>query len=183
MGGGDLRRVYELSESDAEPAVVLSLPFDQRTKSRLRVALGDGSELALLLPRGTMLRGGMRLRAEDGTIIGIAAAPETVSTVVSADAFMLLRAAYHLGNRHVPLELGRGFVRYQHDHVLDAMVEELGLRVQVEEAPFEPEGGAYGHGHGHGHEAEHSHDAGHPHEAEHSHDHGAHSHGHGRYGR
>jgi len=86
--------------------------------------------------------------------VQVLAAPERVSTVRCADPLLLARAAYHLGNRHVPLQIEAGFLRYQHDHVLDEMVRGLGLEVLIEQAPFEPEAGAYQsapHGHAHDH--------------------------------
>ena len=137
--------------------VSLTLPFDLRQKSRLKATLDDGREAALILPRGAVLRSGECLRAEDGTIISIKAAQETVSTVRCDDPLLLARACYHLGNRHVPLQIGEGWCRYLHDHVLDDMVRGLGLAVQCEQAPFEPESGAYSHGHAH-HGHTHSHD-------------------------
>ena len=137
--------------------VQLVLPFQLRSKSRVRTALDNGEEVGLVLERGSILRGGDLLLAEDGRVVVVVAAPECVSTVHSTDAHQLLRATYHLGNRHVTLQIGRGWVRYQHDHVLDEMVKGLGLEVQIEDAPFEPEAGAYGghaalagHGHSHG---------------------------------
>jgi urease accessory protein len=126
----------------------LVLPFELRQKSRLRARLESGAEVGLVLERGIVLRGGDRLRAEDGTIIEVVAALETVSTVREADGTRLARAGYHLGNRHVPVQIGEGWLRYGHDHVLDDMVRGLGLVVTVEQAPFEPEAGAYGHSHG-----------------------------------
>jgi len=84
-------------------------------------------------------------------VVQINAAPETVSTVTSDCHHALARACYHLGNRHVPLQVEREFLRYQHDHVLDEMIIGLGLSVKVEEAPFEPEAGAYKSAAGHGH--------------------------------
>jgi urease accessory protein len=129
----------------------LTLVFQDRQRSRLRVVLSSGQEAALLLPRGTVLRGGDTLALSDGRVVLVEAAPETVSTVTSLDPTRFARAAYHLGNRHVPLQVGEGFLRYLHDHVLDGMVGEQGLTVVVEQAPFEPESGAYGkHTHGAG---------------------------------
>lgn len=125
-------------------AAQLVLPFALRNRSRLRTALASGEEVGLMLSRGTILRGGDRLLAEDGRIIEVIAAAETVSLVRSSDLASLCRAAYHLGNRHVALQVGSGWVCYLHDHVLDDMVRGLGLAVSVEEAPFEPEAGAYG---------------------------------------
>jgi urease accessory protein len=145
----------------SDGSLELTLPFEERQRSRARVRLSSGEEVALLLPRGSLLRGGDALTLSDGRALRVVAAQETVSTVYSADAQALARAAYHLGNRHIPLEVGRGYVRYAHDHVLDGMVRELGLSVVAEQAPFEPEGGAYGrHSHSHGHSHSHSHSHG-----------------------
>jgi urease accessory protein len=130
--------------------LTLTLPFDARQRSRQRVRLDDGSERALLLPRGTMLRDGDQLRDEKGQIIRLRAADESVSTVHAQDPLLLARICYHLGNRHVPLQIGAGWLRYRHDHVLDGMVAALGLPALHEQAPFEPESGAYfGGGHAH----------------------------------
>jgi urease accessory protein len=145
-------------------AATVTLTYDQRCKSRQRLVLDDGSEAALVLERGTVLADGDRLRADDGAVIAVRAAPETLSCVRTGDPLALARAAYHLGNRHVPLQIAPGDLRYQHDHVLDEMVAALGLAVTVLTAPFQPEGGAYGRGHGHEHH--HHHDgpeAGHHH--------------------
>jgi urease accessory protein len=129
----------------------LVLPFDQRQKSRMRVKLASGEEAALTIERGSVLRGGDRLRASDGRIIAVVAAPQSVSRVTAQGPFDLLRAAYHLGNRHVPLEIGQNWLRLEQDHVLDHMLEHLGVTVAHETAPFEPEAGAYGGGHHHHH--------------------------------
>ena len=129
----------------------LTLPFELRRKSRLRTRLDDGRAVALLLERGSVLRGGDRLRSDCGRCIEVAAGPEPVSVVRSGDARTLARAAYHLGNRHVPVQVGRHELRYLADHVLDEMVAGLGAEVVRAELPFEPEAGAYGH---HGHHAD-----------------------------
>ena len=131
------------------PVDSLTLPFDLRKKSRFLAKLDSGADIALILPRGRVLRGGDRLRRQDGKVFEIRAAAESCSTVRASDPNLLLRVAYHLGNRHVPLQVGDGFVRYLKDHVLDEMVQGLGADVVHEHAPFEPEGGAYGGGHGH----------------------------------
>ncbi|MGF1878654.1 urease accessory protein UreE [Photobacterium frigidiphilum] len=141
----------------------LSLPIDSRIKSRLKVTLDDGRDAGLFLPRGNILRGGDRLKSESGINVEIVAAQEQVSTVYCTDPHLLLRVCYHLGNRHVPLQITQGWIRYQHDHVLDDMVFGLGAKVTTELSPFEPEAGAYGgsqgggHSHGHSHDEEHSH--------------------------
>ena len=147
----ELRIVERLNENLPARAT-LTLPFDLRQKSRLRTRLDSGEEVGLFLPRGTVLRHGDRLRAADGRVIEVRAAPETVSTARTDEPLRLARAAYHLGNRHVALQLGPGWLRYLHDHVLDGMVRELGLDVVCEQAPFEPEAGAYGGGHHQGHD-------------------------------
>jgi urease accessory protein len=161
------------SSASSPAAEMLVLPFELRQKSRLRARLASGREVGLFLERGIVLRGGDLLLAEDGTVIEVVAALETVSTVREADAARLARAGYHLGNRHVPVEIGSGWLRYGHDHVLDDMVRGMGFNVLVEQAPFEPEAGAYGHSHGHGR----WHDHAQSHEYAHSHEH-AQSHGH-----
>jgi urease accessory protein len=132
----------------------LTLPYELRQKSRLRASLDNGDEIGLLLPRGTVLRGGDYLKSETGQVILVKAADEVVSTVSEKDPTLFARACYHLGNRHVPLQIGDGWLRYLHDHVLDDMLRGLGLSVGCERAPFEPEAGAYGGGHHH-HDHEH----------------------------
>lgn len=133
----------------------VTLNLDTRIKSRVRVILDDGREAGLMLERGQLIRGGELLSDAQGSeVIRVLAADEGVSTVRSDDPLLLARASYHLGNRHVPLQIGAGFVRYQHDHVLDDMVRGLGLVVEQELAPFEPEAGAYQsapHSHNHDH--------------------------------
>ena len=131
-----------------EPATVtLTLPLEQRVKARQRVTLDDGREAGLFLERGETLRDGDCLASEHGERVRIIAAAEPVSTVYADNPLLLARACYHLGNRHVALQIADGWVRYQPDHVLDDMVRRLGLRVEQEQTPFEPEAGAYGHHH------------------------------------
>jgi len=167
----------------------LVLPFGDRSKSRLRAALDNGTEAALFLPRGTVLRGGDLLVAEDGTFLEVQAAPESVLQVTATDPLALMRAAYHLGNRHTPVEVGRDYLRLEFDPVLADMLTRLGVQIVRAEQPFEPEAGAYGGGHKHGHDATFAEDYaaaqavfhehhGHDHGHSHGHDHD-HSHGHG----
>ncbi|MDX1593709.1 MAG: urease accessory protein UreE [Gammaproteobacteria bacterium] len=144
----------ERLEEQAAASDTLTLPYASRIRSRLRVRLDSGREAALRLQRGVVLHAGDRLAAEDGTVIEVRAAVERVSTGHTDDRLLLARASYHLGNRHVPLQVTAAWVRYQHDHVLDAMLERLGLVVLQEMAPFQPESGAYagsGHVHAHAH--------------------------------
>jgi urease accessory protein len=149
----------------------LRLAFEQRQKSRLKTRLVSGEEVALLLPRGEILRGGDLVTASDGRVIEVIAEPEKLLHIES-DA--LAKLAYHLGNRHVPVQVGDGFLRIAVDHVLEEMVKKLGAKVSAVEAPFEPEAGAYAGAHhqheemGHGgkiheHHREHDHDHDHKH--------------------
>jgi urease accessory protein len=151
----------------SEPQCSLTLPFDRRQKSRLRARLDapfDASEeVGIELERGTSLSDGDLLLTDTGHVVLVRAAREPVSIVRSSDAHRLLRVAYHLGNRHVALQIAPGELRYLHDHVLDDMVRSLGLEVSFGELPFEPESGAYGSGHSH---------------LTHPHGDGGHSHGH-----
>ncbi|KPJ90405.1 MAG: urease accessory protein UreE [Gammaproteobacteria bacterium SG8_11] len=132
----------------------LTLPFELRQKSRLRAVLDNGSEVGLMLPRGEVLRGGDCLRAENGLVIQLKAAEEAVTSVTSSDTLLLQKACYHLGNRHVPLQITDKGICYLQDYVLDQMVKSLGLSVTHEMAPFEPESGAY---HSHTNSNNHSH--------------------------
>jgi urease accessory protein len=125
------------------PQATLCLPFELRQKSRLRTTLTGGEEVGLNLERGYVLRGGDCLLADDGRIVQVIAANEHVSVVSNNDPLQLARAAYHLGNRHVSIQIGSGWLRYLHDHVLDEMVRGLGLSVDIATLPFEPEAGAY----------------------------------------
>lgn len=142
-----MRQLIERFNSNTVANACITLPFEQRQKSRLHAYLDDGREVALLLPRGTVLRHGDVLRGDDGLLVRVQAAPEAVSTAYTDDSLSLARACYHLGNRHVPLQIGAAWLRYLQDHVLDDMVQKLGLRLVQEQAPFEPEAGAYAHVH------------------------------------
>lgn len=142
--------------SNTPASECLRLPFEARCKSRLRTQLETGETVGLLLERGAVLRPGDRLQASDGRIIEVLAAPEALMETRSNDALLLARAAYHLGNRHVAVQINPGLLRFAHDHVLAEMLQGLGLIVQEIQAPFDPESGAYGGygGHAHGHNAD-----------------------------
>jgi urease accessory protein len=169
---------------------VVALAFDQRERSRLRVALLSGEEIGIDLPPGTLLRHGDRLRLDDGRVVAVEAAPERLLEVHAHGPIGLARIAYHVGNRHVPLQLGDGWLRLLPDHVLRAMIERLGGHVHEIEDGFQPESGAYGHSHvhhahddqGHGgriHAFDPRHEPGHRHAHEHgTHEHRTHEHGH-----
>ena len=129
----------------------LVLPYDKRQKSRLRVRLSSGEEAGVFLERGEMLRDGDLLGAEDGRVVRVRAQAEPVLDILCDTARDLVRVAYHLGNRHVPLQIGEGWLRIADDAVLRKMAEGLGAVVIARNAPFEPEPGAYS--------GEHRHDA------------------------
>jgi len=130
------------------------LSFEQRCKSRLLVMLDDGAEAALFVERGRVLHDGDRIRSTDGREIAIVAAEEELCEAVSRDWLLLTKAAYHLGNRHVAVQVMADRLRFAPDHVLENMVEGLGLTVRRVKAAFEPEGGAYGALGGHRHDPE-----------------------------
>jgi len=165
-------------------AATVTLDWDTRQKSRFQATDSLGRELGVFLPRGTAARGGDVLVAEDGSLVRVLAAPQPLLRITACTAhgspFDLVRAAYHLGNRHVPIELKPDHLKIEPDHVLADLLRAMHLIVSEVEEGFEPEGGAYaagGHGpsHGHGHSRGHGHD--HAHEHGHVHDHG-HDHGH-----
>ncbi len=132
----------------------IELPFVLRQKSRLRVTTQSGIDAGLFLDRGIILRGGDLLKSDGGLVLQIIAAQESVYDVQAETHQALMCAAYHLGNRHVPLQVGDGFLRLEQDHVLKEMLLGLGVRVIETTAPFEPEAGAYGGGHRHGHDSD-----------------------------
>ena len=130
--------------SPAPAQLTLSLTAEERSRSRHRFETESGQGVYLRLPRGTVLRQGDLLQSEDGaTVVQIAAKPEPVMVVSAQTPLQLLRAAYHLGNRHVPLEVTADYLRLSPDSVLKAMLEQMGLQVSEAILPFEPETGAY----------------------------------------
>ncbi|MFZ3120353.1 MAG: urease accessory protein UreE [Variovorax sp.] len=182
-------------------AATVELDWDVRQKSRFDTVDSQGRRIGVFLPRGTAVRGGDVLVAEDGSLIKVIAAPQPVLVITHCTQhgtpFDLTRAAYHLGNRHVPIELKPDHLKIEPDHVLAAMLRSMHLIVREADEAFEPEGGAYGahggghghdHGHGHSHGAapvgpvlhpdayggghDHSHDHGHGHDHAHDHSHG-----------
>ena len=146
------------TESTVSHTVTATLPIDQRVKCRLKITLDDGRDAGIFLERGDSLSHGEKLLASDGTVVMIQAADESLSTANCTDRLLFARAAYHLGNRHVPVQITVksespfvGTISYLHDHVLDDMLKGLGVSVAAEQAPFTPEAGAYGGGHHHHH--------------------------------
>lgn len=149
-----LLEVDETGSRDAAVHGTLELSLQERQRARGRARLVDGRDVVWRLPRRVALVTGSRLVSGGGDIIEVRAASERLSEVHAEDSFALMRAAYHLGNRHVMLQIAPGLLRYPCDHVLDDMVRGLGLSVSEVLAPFEPEHGAYapgGHSHGHSH--------------------------------
>jgi urease accessory protein len=144
-------------------AATVELDWDVRQKSRFDATDSQGRQLGVFLPRGAVVRGGDVLVAEDGGMIRVIAAPQAVLVITPCSEhgspFDLVRAAYHLGNRHVPIELKPDHLKIEPDHVLADMLRAMHLIVQEQQAPFEPEAGAYtpaagGHAH-HGHDHDH----------------------------
>ncbi len=160
----------------------VALDWDVRQKSRFEAQDSAGRTLAVFLPRGTVVRGGDVLVAEDGSLVTAQAAPQPVMVVRPCSEHGqpsdLLRAAYHLGNRHVAVELKPDHLKFEPDAVLGQMLQRMHLIVSQEDAAFEPEAGAYsaagnehGHAHDKGHEHGHDHGAGHDHDHDHGHTH------------
>jgi urease accessory protein len=158
----------------------VELNWDIRQKSRFDAVDSAGRQLGIFLPRGTAVRGGDVLVADDGSLVVVKAAPQPVLVVRHCSEHGqpsdLMRAAYHLGNRHVAVELKPDHLKLEPDHVLAALLRRMHLIVTEENAAFEPEGGAYEGGHDHGHGHDHAHDHGHDHGHDHDHGHGHHGH-------
>ena len=160
-------------------ASTIELDWDTRQKSRFDATDSAGRQIGVFLPRGTVVRGGDVLVAEDGSLVRVIAAPQPVLHISHCTQhgtpFDLVRAAYHLGNRHVPIELKPDHLKIEPDHVLADLLRAMHLIVREDTLAFEPEGGAYaaqGHGHSHDHAHDHAHDEpGHDHDHAHGHDH------------
>jgi len=187
----DKRLTAKLAPVLVKRAPTLTLPFDARGKSRLAATLDNGEEVALVMPRGTVLADGDMLVADDGGFVRVVAATQDVLVVRAPSVRLLTRAAYHLGNRHTPVEVGADYLKLEADPVLEDMLKRLGVLVAHESQPFQPETGAYGGGHKHGHDEtfsedyalaqkvfdeHHGHD--HSHDHDHAHDHSSCGHDH-----
>jgi len=164
----------------------LTLDFDMRHRRRVTLTTAGGERILLDLPKAVAMADGDGLRLDDGRWLRVTAAPEPLAEIRCGSLHDLARIAWHLGNRHLPAEITDGAIRIRPDHVIEAMLAQLGARVVHINAPFQPEGGAYGgerarergdhgHAHPHDHRDAHPHDHGHAHP--HDHDH-AHSHDH-----
>jgi urease accessory protein len=143
-------------------ASTVTLDWDTRQKSRFDFDDSSGRHVGVFLARGSVVRGGDVLVAEDGSFIRVIAADQPVLVITACkehgSAFDLTRAAYHLGNRHVPIELKPDHLKIEPDHVLADLLRNMHLDVTETRAPFEPEGGAYASSHGHSHDPGHHHD-------------------------
>ena len=133
-----------ITDLDAPVSLTLSLTAEDRTRSRHHFETSDGQLVYLHLPRGTVLRDGDLLQANDGAIVRVLAKPEPVLTVTAKTPLYLLQAAYHLGNRHVSLEIASTYLRLSPDPVLRDLLVHRGLQITEEIQPFQPESGAYG---------------------------------------
>ena len=175
-----------LARTMVQRAAHLELDWDVRQKSRFDTVASDERHVGVFLPRGTVVRGGDVLITQDGSLLRVVAAPQPVLRITACpehpaheQAFDLMRAAYHLGNRHVPIELQPDHLKIEPDHVLADMLRAMHLTVVDAREPFEPEAGAYGAhhaaapghaGHGHAHGPSHAHE--HAHGPDHKHAHG-----------
>lgn len=142
----ELRERLSDFNGSIDDAVVL--PFDLRQKTRLRTVSRDGRDTGIFIERGSILRGGDLLRSTCGLVVEVIAEDEPLMEVRSTDALVLARLAYHLGNRHVHVQIGSGWLRAPEDYVLRDMLVQLGAEVFAVTAPFDAESGAYG-GHHH----------------------------------
>jgi urease accessory protein len=159
------------------PADHVLLDWDRRFRRRIALTTQSGASVLLDLPQAARLRAGDALVLEDGNLIEVVAKPEPLAEIHAHDDGALVRIAWHLGNRHLPVQLmdDGEHLRIRRDHVIEAMVEGLGGHVELIDAPFDPEAGAYAGGHHHHHDDDDDHDHGH----DHGHDPAApHSHGH-----
>jgi len=143
-----------LTSAQRDAAVRLRLTYDERVKQRLATMSVDGQAVAILLQdakRGTVLTGGTVLAGDDGVFAIVEAAAQPLARITADSPLALLRATYHLANRHVPAQLATDAVLIERDPILESMLRGLGAQVEHLEAPFDPEGGAYHGGHHHGH--------------------------------
>lgn len=140
-----------LGQQPAQIIDTLTLPYELRKKGRFKAVSDNGEEIGVFIERGKVLSDGELLITECGKVLRVCCESEPVMTASSTDWVNFSRVCYHLGNRHVPLQIGELWVRFQPDHVLAHLVQHYGLHIQQEEAPFDPENGAYGEFAGHHH--------------------------------
>lgn len=171
-------------KSFPETAVIdrVVLDYDDRHRRRMAMEGVEGTAFLLDLAEAVPLVSDAGLKLEDGRVVLVVAAAEPLAEIRTSDPNHMVRVAWHLGNRHLPTQIMGNRLRIRRDHVIEDMVRGLGARVVAIEAPFDPEGGAYGHGtvtgHDHGHSHGHDHSHGHGHAHNHGHSRGHHHHGH-----
>ena len=155
-------RATSITHSHDAPADTVTLTYDDRHRRRMAMSSDQGLQFLLDLPEATQLHDGTDLLLTDGRHIRVKAAPEDIMQVIATDPLHLMRTAWHIGNRHLPCEIHADKLVLRWDHVIYDMLEKLGCEVIRLDAPFNPEGGAYGHGqthsHDHGYSDGHSHD-------------------------
>jgi urease accessory protein len=178
-----------------QPIDTVVLDFDDRHRRRITMKGVKGNEFLLDLEEAVALRSGDGLVLEDGRIVEVVGAPEPLAEIKPLDANHAVKIAWHLGNRHLPVQFAGTKIRIRRDHVIEDLLRGLGAKVLWIEAPFDPEGGAYAkaphnhdhhdhsqdhhHGHDHSHDHKHVHGPGCGHDHDHDHDHSGHKHGHG----
>ena len=151
-----MREFIEKVKSSENVDGSVTLDLQQRVKSRLKTRSDSGDDIGIFMERGTILEDGDLIRDLEGYVLEVVAASETLSSIYSDDPLLLARACYHLGNRHVELQIKNTSIHYRHDHVLDDMIKRFGLDVVIESLPFQPENGAY-HSHADSHSHSHEH--------------------------
>ena len=180
-------RILSAGSWSGTPADTLTLERDDRHRRRLVMRCVGKTVFLLDLKEAAVMKDGDALELEDGRLILVQAVPERLLEITASSPAELVRVAWHLGNRHLPTQLLGDRLRIRHDHVIEDMLKGLGATVATILAPFDPEGGAYGHGEVHGHDHDHGHDH-HEHGPEHHHhEHGegcgcGHSHDHEEHG-
>jgi urease accessory protein len=167
-------RVVASGTGDRTPIDSVILTTDQRRTQTARLTGVNGTQIGLMLAEPVLLRNGDALELDDGSLVEVVVEPEPLVEIRGSDLTHLARLAWHLGDRHVPVQVLSNRLRMRRDSALEAMLQNLGARLTAIEAPFDPEGGAYASQPAHDHHREHGHDHDHPHE----HDHGPHHHGH-----
>ena len=165
-----LRRLLKERPDHCDGSVILD--YDARMVRRKRLVTAEGRGFLVDLAEVTNLDAWWGFELEDGTTLEIVPADEALVEVTGD----LPRLAWHIGNRHTPCQIEENRLLIRHDHVIEAMLAQLGARLRPVTGPFTPEGGAYGHGRTMGHDHAHSHDHGHDHTHDHGHDHSAHAH-------
>lgn len=166
-----VQKIHPAGSWQGGPADRISLDLDDRYRRRAVLSGEGGLTFLLDEPNAVHLRHADGLELEDGRIVEVVAEPEDLVEIKADGTAHLIRIAWHLGNRHLPTQLMGETLRIRRDHVIEDMVAKLGGRLTPLQAPFDPEGGAYGHGRTHGHDHGHSHDHGHDHHHGHGHGH------------